>query len=262
MGDGVNSGLLGLGYPSLTSAHPGNYTPNTTFFQNRAVYNPVFNTMYLQGLVEPWFSVALAHTPLQNGSPEFGGYLGLGELPPVPHSEAFSAVPVEVMDNIPLWFTSGKRVRSYWAFTVAGARYGYENGSHAQANDTAFQAFVDTGNEFSYLPAAIVEPVNALFSPPAVYSEDLGVYVVDCDAQAPLFGVAIGNQTFYHNRGDLIYNFGDGTCASTLVASETVALEGIVLNILGVSFLKNVVAVFDFGMNELRFAKKLVACGI
>ncbi|PYI03974.1 putative aspartic-type endopeptidase [Aspergillus sclerotiicarbonarius CBS 121057] len=257
MGDGLNSGVFGLGYPSLTSAHPGNYTANTSYWTNRAVYNPVFNTMYSQGLVEPWFSLALAHTSPQASGPEFGGYLGLGELPPVPHSEEFSVVPVEIMDNIPLWFTSGKRVRSYWALTVAGARYGYENASQTQENDTAFQAFLDTGNQFSYLPTAIVEPVNALFSPPAVYSEDLEVFVVDCDAQAPSFGVVIGNQTFYHSGEDLIYDTGDGYCASTLASSETVALDGIVLNILGMSFLKNVVAVFDFGANEMRFAKKL-----
>ncbi|RAL00010.1 pepsin-like aspartic protease [Aspergillus ibericus CBS 121593] len=252
MGDGYNSGVFGLGYPSLTSAHPGNFTANTSYWTNRAVYNPVFNTMYAQGLVEPWFSIALAHTPPQASGPEFGGYLGLGELPPVPHSEEFSVAPVEIMDNIPLWFTSGKRARSYWALTVAGTRYGYENACPMQANDTAFQAFLDTGNEFSYLPAAVVNPVNALFSPPAVYNKDLGVSLVDCDAQAPAFGVVIGNQTFYHRGKDLIYNTGEGYCASILVASETVALDGMVLNILGMSFMKNVVSVFDFGANEMR----------
>ncbi|KAJ5436653.1 hypothetical protein N7445_007538 [Penicillium cf. griseofulvum] len=31
MGDNVNSGLLGLGYPALTSAHPANHTSNSTY---------------------------------------------------------------------------------------------------------------------------------------------------------------------------------------------------------------------------------------
>ncbi|OJJ94803.1 hypothetical protein ASPACDRAFT_48497 [Aspergillus aculeatus ATCC 16872] len=216
MGDGVNSGVLGLAYPSLTSAHPGNDTDNTTFFYNRAVYSPVFNT--------------------------------------IPN---FSIVPVEILDNIPTEFTSGQRTRSYWAFSVSAVTYGETGAQDLTTNATSFQAFTDTGNELSFLPAAVVEPINALFAPPAVYDDASGVYVVDCDAEAPTFGVTIGDQTFYHEGRDLIYQTGDGVCVSALAASESVAYEGIVLNILGASFLKNVVSVYDFGKNELRFAQRL-----
>lgn len=107
MGDGVNSGLLGLAYPSLTSAHPANQTSNSTYWHDRLVYNPLLYTMHEQGLIDPYFSLALAHTP-QNESISFGGYMTLGGLPPVNHSSHFSIVPVEITDKIPLWFTSGK----------------------------------------------------------------------------------------------------------------------------------------------------------
>ncbi|PYH86267.1 acid protease [Aspergillus uvarum CBS 121591] len=259
MGDGANSGVLGLAYPSLTSAHPGNDTDNTTFFYNRAVYSPVFNTLYGRGLVDSYFSIALAHTPLEPNisTPTFGGYLTLGDLPPVAHSPNFSIVPVEILAEIPTEFTSGHRTRSYWAFTVSAVTYGEPNAQDLTTNATAFQAFTDTGNELSFLPAAVVEPINARFAPPAVYDDASGVYVVDCDAEAPTFGVTIGDQTFYHEGRDLIYQTGDGTCVSALAASESVAYEGIVLNILGASFLKNVVSVYDFGRNELRFAQRL-----
>ncbi|KAH8698922.1 aspartic peptidase domain-containing protein [Talaromyces proteolyticus] len=263
MGDGLNSGLLGLGYPSLTSAHPGRSVDNTTYFFNRLVYNPLFTNMYQQGLVEPFFSLALARTP-QNSSNGFGGYLSLGELPPVPHSPNFAAVPVEITKNIPLSFTSGKRVRSYWSMTVSGVIYGPSreggNDRHKSLltiNSTSLQAFVDSGNFFTMLPAAIVDPINALFFPPAIYSESQGAYIVDCSAQAPTFGIQIGNQTFFHRGADLIYQTADGVCVSSLISSESVSLDGVQLNILGDSFLKNVVAVFDFGKNEMRFAKQL-----
>ncbi|KAE8353079.1 aspartic peptidase domain-containing protein [Aspergillus coremiiformis] len=258
MGDGVNNGLLGLGYPSLTSAHPGKTVPNDTYFFNRAVYSPVFNTMYEQGLVEPYFSIALAHTT-RNRTSTFGGYLGLGELPPVERKGEFTTVPVEIMNNIPANFTSNKRQRAYWAFTVKGVEYGTaaeaENDT-LTTDDNPWQVFVDTGNDFSILPAAVVDPVNARFSPPAVWKEDLNIYVVDCDAQAPVFGVKIGDQTFYHAPEDLIYDMGHGICASALVASEKVGMVGnVVLNVLGVPFHKNVVGVFDFGKNEMRYAQ-------
>ncbi|KAJ6134367.1 hypothetical protein N7523_000689 [Penicillium sp. IBT 18751x] len=265
MGDGINSGVLGLAYPSITSAHPWNHTDNSTFWFHRKVYSPLFNTMYERGLVtESYFSIALAHTPRNISTPTFGGYLTLGDLPPVAYDSKFSTVPVEIIDTIPPMFTSGKRARSYWAILVSGVTFGSSpREGHTSTTETmitydvAFQAFTDTGNEFSYLPAAVVDPINALFDPPAVYNNALGVSVVDCDAQAPIFGVNIGDQTFYHEGQDLIYQTGDGYCVSSLVASETVAYGDIVLNILGVPFLKNVVSVHDFGRNEMRFAQRL-----
>ncbi|KAJ5405935.1 hypothetical protein N7465_007219 [Penicillium sp. CMV-2018d] len=255
MGDNVNSGLLGLGYPALTSAHPANHTSNTTYWRDRAVYNPLLFTMHEQGLIDPYFSIALAYTP-QNQSTSFGGYLTLGGLPPVNHSSHFSTVPVEITENIPLWYTSGKSVRSYWSATVNNITYG-SSSNNLTTNTTSFQAFVDSGNYISYLPPAIVEPINALFSPPATYDSDLRLYVVDCSAKAPEFGLSLGDQTFYHDGSDLIYQTAEGVCVSNLASSAEVSLGGITLNIIGVPFLKNVVAVFDFGKNEMRFAKKL-----
>ncbi|OJJ50737.1 hypothetical protein ASPZODRAFT_54773 [Penicilliopsis zonata CBS 506.65] len=265
MGDGVNSGLIGLAYPALTSAHPGTNISNTSYFYDRAVYSPLFNTMYERGLVDPYFSITLARTP-QNSSSGFGGYLSLGELPPVAHSPNFSVVPVEVTENIPLNFTSGKRVRSYWSISISGATYGpASNGSDSDdssssssltTNSTSFQAFVDSGNYVSFLPAAIVDPINKMFSPPATYDASLSAWVVDCAATAPTFGLQIGNQTFFHNGSDLIYQLGD-ICITSLTSSESVAYEGVVLNIIGVPLLKNVVAVFDFGNNEMRFSRLL-----
>ncbi|KAJ5653622.1 hypothetical protein N7490_000625 [Penicillium lividum] len=257
MGDGVNSGLLGLAYPSLTSAHPANYTSNSSYayWRDRLVYNPLLFTMHEQGLIDSYFSLSLAHTP-QNESSAFGGYLTLGGLPPVNHSSQFSTVPVEITENIPLWFTSGERVRSYWSTTVMNITYG-SSLNNLTTNSTSFQAFIDSGNYISYLPSAVVGPINALFSPPATYDSDLGLYVVDCSAKAPEFGLSLGDQTFYHDGSDLIYQTSEGVCVSSLASSSEVSLGDISLNIIGVPFLKNVVAVFDFGRNEMRFAKKL-----
>lgn len=256
MGDGVNSGLLGLAYPSLTSAHPANHSSNKTYWFDRLPYNPLLYTMHENGLIDPYFSLALAHTP-QNASTAFGGYLTVGGLPPVKHSSEFTTVPVEILKDIPTSFTSGKRTRSYWATSISEVKYGSST-ADLTTNSTSFQVFIDSGNYIQFLPSAVVEPINALFDPPAKYNSDFGAYVVDCAAKAPEFGLTLGNQTFFHNGEDLIYQTGEGFCITNIASSESVALaNGITLNIIGVPFLKNVVAVHDFGKNEMRFAKLL-----
>ncbi|CAG7950886.1 unnamed protein product [Penicillium salamii] len=253
MGDGVNSGLLGLAYPSITSAHPGNSTDNTTYWYNRLPYDPLINTMHKEGKIEPNFSLALARSP-QNQSTSFGGYLTLGGLPPVKYDPEFAVTPVEFTD-IPLNFTSGKRVLSYWTTTIDEVTFG-PSSNNLTTNSTKFKAFIDSGNYVTYLPSAVVEPINALFSPPATYNEDLKAYVVDCSSKAPQFGLKLGNQTFFHNGSDLIFRV-DGICVSSLFPSEKVSLGDVTVNILGVPFLKNVLTVFDFGNDEMRFAKLL-----
>lgn len=180
-GDGVYSGILGLAYPALTSAHPGTNVSNTTFFFDRLPYNPLLYNMHQRGLIDPYFSLVLARTP-QNSSSGFGGYLTLGNLPPVKYSNTFARAPVEVTEVLPLNFTSNQRVLSYWSTTISGVVYGpgpnntttpsapQPNNittSSTITNGTSFHALFDSGVTSIYLPTSIVSSVNALFLPPA-----------------------------------------------------------------------------------------------
>ncbi|KAL2852046.1 aspartic peptidase domain-containing protein [Aspergillus pseudoustus] len=250
MGDGISSGLLGLAYPSLTSAHPANITDNSTYYYNRIPYKPLLFTMYDEGLIaDSYFSHVIARNPT-NQSVGFGGYLSLGELPPVKHSDNWAVAPVEIIDEIPLNFTSYKRTISYWALTIPSVSWGRNS-----SDSKPFQAFFDTGNPLSYLPGRVSIPFNELFSPPGVYSDDLGAYVVDCNAKPPSsLVIEIDGQKFDHNSLDFIYQTGEDLCISTIGVSERVGIAGLPFNILGVPFLKNVVGVFDFGRDEMRFA--------
>ncbi|KAL4779436.1 aspartic peptidase domain-containing protein [Aspergillus varians] len=254
MGDDVNSGLIGLGYPSITSAHASNTTDNSTYWYHRLPYKPLLYNMWEQGLIqEPYFAHVLARQGLNDSGPSFGGYLSFGELPPFEHDDNWAVVPVEVMGNIPLNYTSYKRTRSYWATTMSASLSSTGNSS------APFQAFFDSGNPLSYIPARISDPLNKLFSPPGVYDDDLAAYVVDCNAKAPSsFSLQIGNQTFTHDAADLIYQTGEGVCISAIGNSDKIKLvANLELNLIGVPFLKSVVSVFDIGKNEMRFAKLL-----
>ncbi|KAK1772083.1 aspartic peptidase domain-containing protein [Phialemonium atrogriseum] len=53
VGDGLISGIPGLGYPPLTSAHPGTNYPNDSLLLDRARYDLLVTTMLKRGLVEP-----------------------------------------------------------------------------------------------------------------------------------------------------------------------------------------------------------------
>lgn len=71
----------------------------------------------------------------------------------------------------------------------------------------------------------------------------------------------IDNQTFFLDGRDLIYQTAapsteEALCVSSLVSSDLASpAEGVVLNIIGAPFMKNVVSVFDFGVDEMRFAR-------
>ena len=86
-GDGNDSGILGPGYPALTSAHPGSNYSNASlsFFENRIIYSPLFTSLYTSGLIDPYFSLALDR-PAVNVSNGSGGTLSLGTLPTSPTS--------------------------------------------------------------------------------------------------------------------------------------------------------------------------------
>jgi hypothetical protein len=262
VGDGLRSGILGLAYPALTSAHPGRNYPNDTIslITNRIVYNPLLNNMYDQGLSsEPWFSVALERLPA-NVSTGAGGYFGVAELPPVEHSSEWTVAPVEITKSIPdSFYPNGIPELTLWTLTVSSVSWSPAAGtgkckSGVTTNSTAFQASVDTGNPFLQLPVEITAAINAVYDPPAVLDENSGHYIVDCDARAPKVSLTIANATFWLDERDMITQVSPGQCISSVVPiAESI---GISLSFLGDAFLRNVVAVFDFGKDEMRFSAR------
>ncbi|KAI0815485.1 acid protease [Xylaria sp. FL0064] len=212
-GDGIASGILGLGYPLLTSAHPGNSVPNDTIslFTNKVLYKPLLFRMHTQGLIPGWFSLALGRLPKGHGP--------------------FVTAPVEITEALPVELTGGKI--SEWTLTVQDVIWSAGESSKVVRTDTtSFQAVVDSGKFFNQLPQKIADEVNAAFVPPATYDAVTDIYIVACDAIPPSFGITIAGTTFFHTA------------------------EGITLNFLGGVWLQNVVAVFDFGKDEMRFAQR------
>ena len=82
----------------------------------------------------------------------------------------------------------------------------------------------------------------------------IGLYYARCNATVPAFGVQLGGTTFYMAPEDLLrQSVRDETgewCRIGVTDSDSN------VHVLGVTFLTNVVAVFDVGNQEMRFAKR------
>ena len=263
-GDNLASGLVGLAFPAITSAFAGNDSAADSFATQK-VYNPIFTTMFQQGRVPPVFSIAIER---YNRT----GILALGGNPPVLSTPPYASTPFQ-------YVTLGGSTRTKYQFYAISAGVSYSNAhktpwSHPPiVNDTFgdlsslnslldrpsspypsgnasqnFQMIVDSGTTQLYLPNGISRAVNALFSPPANYSARVGAYVVSCGAKPPDLSINIGGKSFMVDKRDLIIPLGGRTCVSGVTDA------GDFIGILGDVFLKSVVATFDVGAAQMRFA--------
>ncbi|KAL9099810.1 MAG: hypothetical protein Q9187_009444 [Circinaria calcarea] len=230
--------------------------PSKDSRNNTITYNPIFTNMYTQGNVPPVFSLALNRG---NGS---GGVLAIGGLPKVPYNRQFASSPFQVLTvHNAAAPTSSKPQYQFYTITVQGfeilgAKYtSYSHGAHPNPfglpnYPQKEQVIVDSGTTLNYLASEIAYITNSLFNPPARFDEIIGGFTVECDAVPPTFGVDISGQTFFINAADLIVDTGDGTCISGIQDA------GNSFAILGDVFLKNVLAVFDVGAAQMRFAAR------
>lgn len=249
-GDGISSGIVGLSFPANTRAFTG-YDYSQDSAANQVAYSPLFTSMYDQGSVPPLFSLALD----RDGT----GTLAIGGTPDIDYVPVFASSPFQLLTTSGA--ASGMTQYTFYSITTGGFEYNSAQSNwdlgnwltyFGNPNDpTQVQVLIDSGTTVNYLPIAITEAVNKLFDPPAVFNQQVGYYKVDCDAKAPQFGVKIGPETFYINPKDLVVKLSAQTCISGITASGVGGNS-----ILGHAFLKNVLAIFDVGASEMRFAAR------
>lgn len=87
-GNNATSGMLGLAYPSLTNAYLGTGTEHS--WLDEVSYSPIFTNMVNQGLVLPYFSIAIN----RNSS---GGLIAYGGIPPVRGLDYSTAVSMDII---------------------------------------------------------------------------------------------------------------------------------------------------------------------
>lgn len=251
LGDGVSSGLVGLAFPGLTTSFAGT-NPLTDNVNFTITYSPIFTSMTKQHLVAPMFSIAL-------GREKTPSMMAFGGVPPVPHSKSFARSPLQILAVNP---TEGTPMFTFYTITVGGVSYSvatdapisYGKWQNPFAANSSFQVSIDSGTTFIQMPTSIAEAVNGLFDPPAVFDDDQGAYVTECTAKVPQFGVQIAQRMFNIDSRDMLLQ-SDGLDAGKCITGVSDGGDGPYF--LGDVFLRNVVAVFDVGASEMRFASRL-----
>lgn len=243
-GDGTSSGLLGFGYPAITSS---SYRSNGS----QAVYDPIFTTMVKEGIVkDAVFTLALDRVPIGTSTSAPAGTMALGGLvssdyyvPP------FTSVPNEKLLLEPDAFT--------WYITTHELLYGLKNGTIVSGG--TYQSIIDSGTAPNFIPSAAAADLNNQFSPPGVYNATLGYWTVDCDAKAPYAAYKIGGKTMPMDPRDMIVRslnglpgyenvcfsaFGDGGDPSDSVM------------IIGEVWQRSYVVAYDIGRTMLHIADR------
>ncbi|KAM3419477.1 hypothetical protein BST61_g5403 [Cercospora zeina] len=250
-GDGISSGLIGFAYRTLTSAYAGT-DPRTDVRGQRIPYNPLFVNMYEQQNVPAIFSIAM------DRDSSAGGVLALGGIPDIQHSPHFASTPIQ---GVRVNATSGQQVYEFYTIDIDGYAISANRSTQFNSYDNpnplktplvqnGSDTIVDSGTSLCYVPEDVAEATAALFDPPAYFDDTQGAYFVDCASKAPVFGVGIAKKIFYVNSDDLIIEIQRNVCVTGIQSA------GAGLSILGGTWMKNVLAVFDVEGEQMRFAAR------
>ena len=237
--EGNISGLLGLSYETLTSSFPGTDPSKDIACRGNSScgpirYPPFITTLFQHGLTEPFFSFALSRDENHGGVMTIGGIPRLDDISVNATDGVIASVPIKPVGN--------NTVLTSYTVDVDDFLY-----SNSAPNAGQGQYMVDTGTIPNILPAELAQTFNALYDPPATLDETRGAYTVACDARVPELAVRIGGQIFPQSPKDMILREGD-QCYSAVQASK-----GALVPILGASWIRNTLAVFDVGASEITF---------
>lgn len=250
-GDGVSSGNMGLGFPSITNAWNG-----TDFRKDRKgnniQYAPIFTNLYRQKIIQPYFSIAL------NRATEGPGMLAFGGVPgdPIRHTGNFVRVPMQqlaITANRPKPKSEDGFVD--YTFYVGNVDKFLANSVPLSPEPGPMPVIVDSGSRFCHLPKRIVDGMMEQWKPKPFLNK-VGQWQVTCDSTPPAFELAFNGSRIVINKEDLILNI-FGTCVSTVTYSPGGDEKAGGQWVLGAPFFRSVVAVFDVGAAEMRFANRV-----
>lgn len=256
-GDGTSSGLVGLAYASLTNQYSGS-NPSADIAGFSIPYNPLLTSMFVENITAPIFSIALDRD-VSHSAQAAGGVLAVGGIPNIPRGSSWATANISIVgvDSI-----TGQPEYRFYAIKVDGwavsknwnASFDIAMSGNPRKTPLlgapTYNVIVDSGTTLIYAPTNVAASLAAAFNPPAVFSSSVGLYTVACNATVPLFGVTISKKVFYINPLDLIIDTRQGFCVMG------VQDNGGGLTIIGDTFMRNVLTVFDVGAAQIRFSAR------
>jgi aspergillopepsin I len=197
--------------------------------------------MYSKGLIaNEYFSLVIER---QTSGPS--GYLAFGGVPDIAFTQNFTSTPIIIttIEGYP---------DSYDFYTINIVSMELNGVAISNSGGSAVEYIVDSGTTLNYVPTSVANSINKAFSPAATYSSADGVYIVSCTTKAPAVSIDIAGTLFAINPLDMILDTGDGICISGWMGGGSSNTEDVF--ILGDTFQKNVVTLFDVGAATLQFA--------
>lgn len=158
------------------------------------------------------------------------------------HTYAFYSVPVEGFDispppDGPSHRTTGSAPSSFF-------------------RRAPLDMIIDSGSTLLSLPYAVADHIASLFIPGAAYSDVSNPYLVPYSAAPPRVGVEIAGKTFFIHPDDLMNKSPGAVGGGRGMRTLAVQRQGGGDAVLGDSWLKGMLAVFDVGGNEMKFAER------
>ncbi|KAJ6508181.1 acid protease [Mycena sanguinolenta] len=260
LGDGINSGIIGLSFPGGTTVF-NTTDPLKASAANQIIYSPFFLSAVEQKKVEnPSFSIALDRGSFeQEENDTFDpnlGFLSFGGIAPVPVLKNSVTVPIQGFSTTTA--ANGLHGSNLFFYTVEVESYTFPGSDKVVTMNN--NTVLDTGTTVNYFPSPVAAAYAAQFSPPAVEYPDTGLYTVACNATVPDFGVTIAGKTFPINKRDQIIPTGKDANNNTVCITGTQdggADQADAVFILGDVFLHNVVATFNPVDGEVTLTQRV-----
>lgn len=130
-------------------------------------------------------------------------------------------------------------------------------GTNTTSSDP-FPVIIDSGYSANILPSSLVDLVYSTFSttPQLVDIEGSSMFAAACDDEVPSFGIQIDNQVFNLAAQDIMISSMNTTMNGIILCGLGIQPGAEEAGALGDPFLSSVIAVFDIGASEMRFARR------
>ncbi|TDL20329.1 acid protease [Rickenella mellea] len=231
-----DKGLMGVGLPGISQV---SVALNATNFQGKTVMENIFAA---NPSLPPYFTVDLSRSETMGSSS--GGTFTIGET----RSDlgAISNAPKLPVVNPTRWVTLLDGI------TVAGQSFAPPITAFEFPGQlpTQLVTLLDTGGPLAVIPKMYLDAIYGNV-PGAQFSTSLSAYTVPCDTAIDLSFV-FGGISYPIHPIDAVVGVVDPTqggivCFSGFVTAGNLGLDSSADVLLGVSFLRNVYALFDFG---------------
>ncbi|KAJ7234054.1 aspartic peptidase domain-containing protein [Mycena haematopus] len=177
-------------FPGITSVWNATNGTGSLPVTTQVPYNPFFvNAVAQKAVQKPYFSTSLDRPTLENDRKV--GLLALGGIAPVPVLDIAVTVPVQrwAPNAAGVFVPSNAPDAKFEWYTIHIDAYTFP-GSDALVT-ASNNTLLDSGTTLNWVTSKVAAAFNALFVPPATLDEESGMYLVDCDATAPVFTVVI-----------------------------------------------------------------------